>query len=572
MNEQTSGSANRGLSSVVGAVIILTIVVTLGALIGYFVYGAQVPFSQTGSVSITEQSNGDVSIVVTSMGDADVIRVETVGGATYTLNNTDDSLEIASVDRLQVFATRGDDEVLLRDWSPSTQLQYDAPVDCTAVLSGTEGDGSAADPHILTNAEELQCMSDDTAAHYELGHDITAWVTEYWNGGDGFAPVGSSSDPFEGSFDGAGYTIDSLTIDRGSEDTVGLFGYADGDISNVELSNPSITGNNNVGTLVGTYTGDEITDIEVTNADVSGDTRVAGVVGAAGSGATLTDIYSSGTVGGDNWAAGIVGESAAELTDVESSTSVTAYNYKAGGVAAWQKNDVTRATASGDVTVPDTATHAGGLVGALDSGATIHESHATGDVTGPERVGGLVGLLNNGTITNSYATGTVDVADERGGGLVGYSEDTMVIEESYAAGDVNGGDYVGGLVGYATGTVQIDDTYALGSVTGADTVGGLVGTMDGDLSNSYALGDVTGDSNVGGVVSTITGDATDVYWDAEAGIDEVDEDSGEGTPLNTSEIQGDSAESNMALDFTTTWETVEGPDGYPALQSDTRTD
>ena len=61
-------------------------------------------------------------------------------------------------------------------------------------------------PTIITNVQQLQAMQNDLDGRYELGRNIDASETQYWNNGEGFEPVG----PFTGVFDGNGYTITNL--------------------------------------------------------------------------------------------------------------------------------------------------------------------------------------------------------------------------------------------------------------------------------------------------------------------------------------------------------------------------
>jgi len=80
------------------------------------------------------------------------------------------------------------------------------------------GSGTEADPYVITNASELQAMNDDLGASYVLGNDIDASSIA------NFDPIGEFQNEFTGSFDGDGYTISGLTINRPEEERVGLFG------------------------------------------------------------------------------------------------------------------------------------------------------------------------------------------------------------------------------------------------------------------------------------------------------------------------------------------------------------
>ncbi|PSQ58341.1 MAG: hypothetical protein BRD23_07165, partial [Halobacteriales archaeon SW_9_67_25] len=133
--------------------------------------------------------------------------------------------------------------------------------DCTGV-SYDGGDGTADSPYEVTNVSQLQCsganhsdassLSDALGSNYTLVSDIDANDTSSWNGGDGFDPIGNSSDKFAGTFDGDGYNITGLRIANGSANDVGLFGVVGsaGSIENVGLEDANVTGNGNVGGLV----------------------------------------------------------------------------------------------------------------------------------------------------------------------------------------------------------------------------------------------------------------------------------------------------------------------------------
>lgn len=51
------------------------------------------------------------------------------------------------------------------------------------------GSGTQADPYIISDVDDLQAMSDDLTAYYELGGDIDASATTGWNGGAGSLEV-----------------------------------------------------------------------------------------------------------------------------------------------------------------------------------------------------------------------------------------------------------------------------------------------------------------------------------------------------------------------------------------------
>ncbi len=151
---------------------------------------------------------------------------------------------------------------------------------------------------IINSANDLQDMNLDLTADYELGSNIDCTATAGWNGGLGFDPIGTytlgvPADAFSGNFDGKGYTIKNLTINRPLEDYVGLFGYTilpggygdtAKDMKNVILVNASITGGRiNIGGLVGFHDhARTIKDISISGAITGNGANVVVLGGLAG--------------------------------------------------------------------------------------------------------------------------------------------------------------------------------------------------------------------------------------------------------------------------------------------------
>ena len=136
-----------------------------------------------------------------------------------------------------------------------------------------------------------------------------------WTVGEGWQPIGDSSTAFTGQFEGNGFTISNLTIDRNGTFrygffVVGFFGFTsdEAEIANVGLLNVNITGNDRVGGLVGFNRG-TITNSYATGSvsgnNVSTGDVVGGLVG--GNGGTITNSYATGSVSGDYRVGGLVG-------------------------------------------------------------------------------------------------------------------------------------------------------------------------------------------------------------------------------------------------------------------------
>jgi len=313
--------------------------------------------------------------------------------------------------------------------------------DDIAFGSGAEGNNNMStgysDPAVVvgtsvSTASELNAVRDDLDGHYVQTADINLDVVPY-NTDLGWSPIGNDSNYFTGSYNGNGKTIRGLYINLNETNLIGLFGFtvASAELSNINLDGVNITGQNQVGGLVGANFG-AITNSYVTGS-VTGKNDVGGLVGYNKEG-TINNSYATCTVNGTKYVGGLVGGNE-------------------GGM-------ITISYATGEVN--GTGDDVGGLVGFNGSiNSNINNSYATGNVEGADNVGGLIGRnygLENTTITveNSYATGMVTGtgSNVNVGGLVGYNNSLGTITSSYATGEVTGtGNYIGGLVGHNNGTV-----------------------------------------------------------------------------------------------------------------------
>ena len=288
---------------------------------------------------------------------------------------------------------------------------------------------------------DLDAVRDNLAGNYNLMNHLDSTTSGYEelagpaaNSGKGWQPIGTRDYPvdytFTGTFDGEGYEIRDLSINRPAEDNLGLFGTIGegGFIRNIGVVNASVLGYDDVGGLVGWNDG-TVSNCYATGNISSNHWNVGGLVGR-NYGGTIVDSYSNSTVSGHSAVGGLVGINIDIVHNSHSSASVT-------------------------------GTMVGGLVGVNWYNGTVSNSYSTGNVIGDdsvygygEYVGGLV-AANNGDITNSYSTSTV-----------------------------TGDRYIGGLVAVNTHTVS--NSYSTGSVTGNNTIGGLVGwNEEGTVSNSF---------------------------------------------------------------------------------------
>jgi uncharacterized repeat protein (TIGR02543 family) len=337
------------------------------------------------------------------------------------------------------------------------------------------GTGTAEDPYQIADWHQLDYVRNYLDACFILvgnldrispGYQGLASPTAHQ--GAGWQPIGTEHDWFVGSFDGQGYEILDLFIDRPGEDLVGLFGYVEeeGVIANVGVVNATVTGNSGVGSLVADSVGN------------------------------VANCYATGTVIGGQLVGGLLGANGGDVVSCHFAGSVTA----TGTTEPWGST-------------------VGGLVGFNSGGdGTVNNSYSEGSVTGYGKgVGGVVGVNGGGTVAESYSTSSVTGYSLGSGGLVGINAASNVTD-SYATGHVTGTSYVGGLVGGNGYQGVVSNSYATGSVTGNDNVGGLVGYNGGGtgtVNNSYSRGSVTGNELVGGLVGDNSGTVSDSFWDTE---------------------------------------------------------
>jgi hypothetical protein len=248
------------------------------------------------------------------------------------------------------------------------------------------------------NWHDLHAIRDDRHSDYILMNDLDSTTPGYTelagpdaNQGQGWEPIGSLEPfvPFTGSFDGQGYEIRDLFIDRPDEDSVGLFGcvHSAGAVKNLGVVNTDVIGRFGVSTVIGDNYG------------------------------TLSTCYSTGNVTGDGAVGGLVGSNSGTMSNTCSAGNVTAY-ISVGGLVGTNYGTVSRSYSTGSVMGDH---NVGGLAGAVVHGGTVSDSYSTSSVEGIQWVGGLVGTNLESDVIRCYSTGSV-TGNTDVGGLVGYDD------------------------------------------------------------------------------------------------------------------------------------------------------
>lgn len=319
----------------------------------------------------------------------------------------------------------------------------------------------------------LQLMSNGT-----LFSDTGTPPTNYWSSdyiqtddidleSDGnISPIGSSTNPFTGSYDGSGFSITDW-VHTTSDPDAGFFGYASAaliqninmegswvlsagsqcgflvgevDSSNIynvtaDFSSGSITSSGtNVGGLLGTASGSNIEGLTTKGvlSSISGTTNVGGVVGSMTNGSSLNYVRNmvrftgSPSVSGTSCAGVCAHVSNSDSTYVMSAIqgSITGTD-DAGGVFSTIENTSANSIShvinamTGSISSTGTSSSAGGICSTIQSDGTSVFSmntlvnYSSGSISGTSDSGGIVGSITDGVeILNSVIAmnGTVEYA------------------------------------------------------------------------------------------------------------------------------------------------------------------
>jgi len=213
--------------------------------------------------------------------------------------------------------------------------------------------------------DDLQNMQNDLEVSYVLMNSLTSDTEGYSNysTGSGFSPIGSYGNEFVGGFDGQGYVIDGLYINRPALDSVGLFGYTD---RNYSLPKSSIS---NVGLL---------------NVDIIGGYRTGGLAGRSAS--NISKCFVTGTVTGEasnSLAAGLAAQSHGVVENCFAQAYVSAV-YSVAGLIEFNNGTINACYSTGEVSgganyfgglVAEPAGHGGGVLSSsfwdVDTSGTI---------------------------------------------------------------------------------------------------------------------------------------------------------------------------------------------------------
>jgi uncharacterized protein YjdB len=292
-----------------------------------------------------------------------------VSSKVYTTTATDNTWSI-DVDVL----TGGDDIEII------AQAEGKTPSYVVTASVEFEGEGTEANPYLVTSAKDLQKATGD--AYYKLTTDLdlTEWIEEN-NNGNGWIPVGGRGPAIMAKIDGDWHKITNLVCDPTYEH-IGLFakiaktGYVKNLIVEVP-ENVQLAGEENVGVIVG-YNKGLVSDCRAT-ANITNGTNVGGIAGQNDS--NIANCHFNGTITGGTYSGGIVGLSNGEIT---------------------------RCYTDGEISNSINGVYAGGICGNVASGS-LNDSYSTMTInmTGTSSYGAGIAGTSSGSVLNCYASGNI---------------------------------------------------------------------------------------------------------------------------------------------------------------------
>jgi hypothetical protein len=293
---------------------------------------------------------------------------------------------------------------------------------CSEEPTDTDGDGYRN----ISTLCHLRWISENDSSwtwNFELDNDINAADTRNWNDGLGWSPIGEAYKKFEGIFNGNGFEIDSIFINREDSQHIGFFGYTeDGScIKDISLSNCEVYADDESGVLVG-YSNSMINNCNVHDASLNGVDRCGGLVGL--NHGPIVSCNSNVTISGANSIGGLVGSNGSSIYNSYSNGTVSGFD-NVGGLVGSNGANIVNCYSTCEV---EADTDIGGLIG-YNNGSIIN-SYSTGEVTGVTNYGGLVGYNNNGNAINCFWDTETSSQDESACGT-GKSTDEMHAESTF---------------------------------------------------------------------------------------------------------------------------------------------
>ena len=325
----------------------------------------------------------------------------TATSATYTNKQTRDNLTTTNGETVTYYAV----------WRDTYANHYSTP----------SGSGTSGDPYLISSASNLAWISNRA----ENGQSTSIYCKQTANidlSAYEWLPIGNGTNYFLGNYDGNGYTIKNMKINRISginRRYLGLFGFVAGDtsvIQNVRIIGDTtiVTGSGSswfVGSVAGYITGKaKILNCTNFNNVTSGNDNVGGIVGSARGTNTISGCINYGDVTGSLWVGGIVGDTGSNVTisncyvnaNVKATSNYNSYGGCCGGIVG--------SNTTGTLNISACAFEGDLLYGG--EGSQTYQGSIVGRALGTVKISNCYADANM-TTTNNYGlySGTATVTD-----------------------------------------------------------------------------------------------------------------------------------------------------------------
>jgi len=300
------------------------------------------------------------------------------------------------------------------------------------------GNGTESRPFEINNYRDLQLVNQAPFAYFVLNKTIDA-LNYSTNDNGGFLPIGNDTVPFSGNFDGKGFTIRNLYINRPNFDDTEIKRPQD------FIEKPVLDG-----FALGESESSSSNTISSSSSIGSSDVGLFGYVrNAVIKNLCLEEIFCTGgeSVGG------LAGRASDSLID-----GVSVVGLITG-------------TIQGEINV-------GGLIGTVENECEINNSYSRIAVQGNIVSGGAFGSVSNRTIIfNCYSVEAVSGTTDTGG-LIGINDDTGEVISSYWDVERSGVLTSAGGEGKTSSEMQLQGTYV-------GYLFGRIWAINEDVNNGY---------------------------------------------------------------------------------------
>ena len=280
----------------------------------------------------------------------------------------------------------------------------------TALVNGLLTDGThpnrAANAVLTSDITVNSNVLDESGNLAETSKTHLDWV-----------PIGNSDRPYAGTFNGQGYAIYGLYVEK-SEDYIGLFGYSSGTIKNTSVAASYIKGNKYVGGLCGCAGSATIENCH-NSSYVYGSSYVGGLCGYMPLSAVVQSGSNTGIIESTgSYIGGIVGYSNGAIANCfnEGTIKSTATGIYIGGISGYNESSITNSYNVGTIVAPNGETNIGAICGRLSFTSSQINNCYYSPIDGIKPVGGYGSSATESQVINVSSK----TADEFKSGEVAY--------------------------------------------------------------------------------------------------------------------------------------------------------